>query len=55
MTEVKTLSIRLPVDLWEQLKKEADKQDRSINAQLVHILKVHFDLINGKQKRKPKP
>ena len=31
-------NIRVPEDLWEELKKIADKEQRSINSQIVYLI-----------------
>lgn len=37
------MTLRIPEELEAQLREEAIKEDRSINGQLVHILREHFD------------
>lgn len=32
-------NIRVPEDLWEELKKIADKEERSVNAQIIFLIK----------------
>lgn len=32
-------NIRVPEDLWDSLKEIADKEERSINAQIVFLIK----------------
>ncbi len=32
-------NIRVPEDLWEELKKIADKEERSVNAQIIYLIK----------------
>lgn len=32
-------NIRVPYDLWEELKKIAEKEQRSINSQIVYLIK----------------
>lgn len=34
-----TSNIRVPEDIWEKIKEIADKEERSMNAQLIYILK----------------
>lgn len=32
-------NIRIPEELWEQLRKISEKEERSINSQLIFIIK----------------
>lgn len=32
-------NIRVPEDLWEELKKIAEKEERSINSQIIFLIK----------------
>lgn len=32
-------NIRVPEDLWEELKKIADKEERSMNSQIVYLIR----------------
>lgn len=41
-------NIRVPEDLWEELKKIANKEERSINAQLIYIIKKYIEEQNKK-------
>ena len=36
-------TFRIPDELLSLLKKEADKTGVSVNAQILHIIKLHFD------------
>lgn len=36
-------NIRVPEDLWEELKKIASKEERSLNAQLIYIIKKYIE------------
>lgn len=36
-------NIRVPEDIWEELKKIADKEERSINSQIVYIIKKYIE------------
>lgn len=36
-------NIRVPEDLWEELKKIANKEERSVNAQIVYIIKKYIE------------
>jgi len=42
-TEHKTISLRLPLDVWDALVALADLQDRSLNAQIVRILRREIE------------
>lgn len=35
--------IRIPEELWEKIKEISEKEERSINAQLVYILKKYVE------------
>ena len=35
--------IRVPEELWDKLKEISEKEERSINAQLVYILKKYIE------------
>lgn len=39
MVEVVRLLLRLPKDVWEELRDWAAQEDRSLNAQIVHVLR----------------
>lgn len=32
-------NIRVPIDLWEKFRDIAEKEERSINAQIVYLIK----------------
>lgn len=36
-------NIRVPEDVWEELKKVADKEERSVNSQIVYIIKKYIE------------
>lgn len=36
-------NIRVPEDVWEELKKIADKEERSVNSQIVYIIKKYIE------------
>ena len=36
-------NIRVPEDIWEELKKVADKEERSVNSQIVYIIKKYIE------------
>ena len=35
--------IRIPEELWEELKNVAEKEERSINSQLIYIIKKYIE------------
>lgn len=39
MAEVIKLVLRLPEDVWAQMKEWAEAEDRSLNGQIIHVLK----------------
>lgn len=41
-------NIRVPEDIWEELKKIANKEERSVNAQIVYIIKKYIEEQNKK-------
>ena len=36
-------NIRVPEDLWERLKKIADKEKRSMNSELIYIIEKYVE------------
>ncbi len=36
-------NIRVPEDLWEELRKVAALEERSINSQLIYIIKKYLE------------
>lgn len=36
-------NIRVPEDLWNELKIIAEKEERSINSQLIYIIKKYIE------------
>lgn len=36
-------NVRVPEDLWEELKKIAEKEKRSINSQIVYIIQKYIE------------
>lgn len=36
-------NIRVPEDLWEKLRIEAEKEERSINSQIIYIIKKYIE------------
>ena len=36
-------NIRIPEELWKQLKKISIKEERSINSQIIYIIKNYID------------
>lgn len=43
-----TSNIRIPEEIWNEIKKIAEKEERSINSQIIYILKNYLE----KQKNK---
>lgn len=39
MSEIVKFLIRVPDDIWTEIKQWAKEEDRSINGQVVHILR----------------
>ena len=39
MSETVKFLLRAPKELWEEIKQWADEEDRSVNQQVVHILR----------------
>lgn len=42
-------NVRIPEELWEALKKQAEKEERSINSQLIFIIKKYLKEIEEKK------
>ncbi len=40
--------IRVPDELWDKLKEISEKEERSINAQLIYILKKYIEEYESK-------
>lgn len=38
-----TSNIRVPEDIWEEIRKIAEKEERSINSQIIYILKKFIE------------
>ena len=36
-------NIRVPEDLWNDLKKIANKEERSMNSQIIYIIKKYIE------------
>lgn len=36
-------NIRVPEDIWEKFKELANKEERSINAQIIYIMKKYIE------------
>lgn len=34
-----TSNVRIPEEIWEKIRKISEKEERSINAQIIYILK----------------
>lgn len=43
MDNIKKIVLRLPKPLWEKLKQQAEKESRSLNSQIVHLLQKSID------------
>lgn len=41
--EVKAVSIRLPIEVYEQIRREASRNGRSMNAEVQKILAQYID------------
>jgi CopG-like RHH_1 or ribbon-helix-helix domain, RHH_5 len=41
--ETKRVTFDMPLDLYELLSKEADKEERTISGQLIYIVKKFFN------------
>lgn len=39
MAEVAKVLLRIPNELWEELKAWAEEEDRSLNGQIIHLLR----------------
>lgn len=39
------ISLRLPKDIYDAIEKLAEEQDRSVNLQILHLLKKQLGLI----------
>jgi len=37
--ELKRVTIRIPVKIWEKIKKEAQENNRSLNAEIINKIK----------------
>lgn len=46
--------IRIPEDLWEKLKKAADNEQRSVNSQLIYIIKKYIEEAEESKKEETK-
>ncbi len=42
--------IRVPEELWNKIKEISDKEERSINAQIIYILKRYAEEYEKKDK-----
>jgi len=41
MSPKKQISLHLPVELWENLRKIAEKEERTVQGQIIYWLKAH--------------
>lgn len=39
MSQIARVLVRMPVELWEELKAWAEEEDRSLNGQIIHLLR----------------
>ena len=37
--ELKRVTIRIPIDVWKKIKKEAQENNRSLNAEIINKIK----------------
>lgn len=44
-------NIRVPEDLWNDLKKIANKEERSMNSQIIYIIKKYIEENKNEQKK----
>ena len=38
-----TSNIRVPEEIWEEIKKIANKEERSMNSEIIYILKKYIE------------
>lgn len=43
-----TSNIRVPEEIWEKIKKIAEKEKRSINSQIVYIMQEYIEKKDSK-------
>jgi predicted DNA-binding protein len=43
MNKTKFVTVRLPQDLYDKLKAEAEKNTRTVSAQLMHYIRLELD------------
>jgi hypothetical protein len=48
--QVKQISIRFPLELYEQIDRLAKEGDRSYNAQVIRLLREHLEKLAPRQK-----
>ncbi len=44
-TEVKTTTVRIPLDLYEEIQQEAEGQQRDVSKQINYMLKKYFEFV----------
>lgn len=42
-------NVRIPEELWKELKKQSKKEERSINSQLIFIIKKYLEDVKSKK------
>lgn len=47
-----TSQIRIPEELWQEIRKTAEKEERSINSQIIYIFKKFVEEQNKKDEEK---
>lgn len=49
MSETKSVSIRMPLDIYKKIKKISDEENRTVSGQIIYmLLKSHInDIKNG--------
>ena len=43
-----TSNIRIPEEIWEEIRKISENEERSINSQIIYILKKYIEEYNKK-------
>ncbi len=44
-TTVKTTTIRIPTDLYEEIRLEAEEQERDVSKQINYMLRKYFEFV----------
>lgn len=42
---IKNTTLRIPMDLYEEIQKEAEEQERDVSKQINYMLKKYFEFI----------